>query len=702
MSHLISTHDKTRARLITIDNPPVNALGQSVRAGLIEALQAAQAAPGIDAIVLAGAGRMFSGGADIAEFGRAPLQPSLHDLIACIEALAKPVFIVLHGTTMGGGLELALACHYRLAAADARLGLPEIKLGLLPGAGGTQRLPRLIGPQKALRMIVSGEPVSAGQALADGLVDAVLAGDRDAAALDYVADILARGHVSALVRGRENMLVEDRADPSAFEAMAQGLTARARGQLAPQACVASLLNAFTLPIEQGLAREKAMFIDLLASSQSRAQRHVFFAEREAAKAPDLSLDIKPRDIASIAVIGAGTMGGGIAMCFANAGLPVSLIDTDPQALARGLATIWRNYAATAKRGGISTDEAARRFGLIAGAAALDAVASAGLVIEAVFEDMALKQAIFSDLDRLARPGCLLATNTSTLDINVIAAATSRPENVLGLHFFSPANVMRLVEVVRGAKTAPQALASAISIVRHIGKVPALVGVCDGFVGNRMLHVRNVESERLLLEGALPQDVDAALLDFGFPMGPFAMADLAGLDVGWLIRKGSGKTAAVADALCEMGRFGQKTGSGFFTYAQGSRVPVPDPEVERLILETAKQHGVTRRKISKDEILQRLLLPMINEGARILSDGIALRPGDIDVIWVYGYAWPAWRGGPMHYADTLGLDSICARLAEFAAKTGDARLKPAPLLQALAQQGGGFASLGKAGAARGFL
>jgi 3-hydroxyacyl-CoA dehydrogenase len=466
-----------------------------------------------------------------------------------------------------------------------------------------------------------------------------------------------------------------------------------RGREAPAACVEAVRNAFTLPFDEGLRRESELFRKLVAGDQSKAQRHVFFAEREAAKVPGLPVGTQPRPVARAAVLGAGTMGGGIAMCFANVGIPVTLIETTGELLQRGRDRIAGNYRATMARGGLTAEDMEQRLGLIAGAVGLDAAAGADIVIEAVFEDMALKKRVFADLDRLAKPGAVLATNTSTLDVNEIARATNRPQDVVGMHFFSPANVMRLLEIVRGSASAPDAVVTALTLARRLGKVPVVVGVCYGFVGNRMLLQRSVEAERLLLEGALPQEVEAALVEFGLPMGPFAMIDLAGLDVGQLIRKSRGEHAVIEDALCDSGRLGQKTGTGYFRYEAGSRAPIPDPEVERLILDASARLGIARRKIAADEIVERTVFPMINEGARILEEGIAARPSDIDIVWVYGYGWPVWRGGPMYYADSLGLGHVRDRLAFYAERSGDQSLRPAPLIARLAAEGRGFASLG---------
>ena len=675
--------------LVTIDNPPVNALKHEVRAGLVEAFERVRNDAGVKAAVLACAGRTFSAGADISEFGKPRRSPGLIEAIETIESTPKPVVAALHGTPLGGGFELALGCHYRVAAPGTRVGLPEIKLGLLPGAGGTQRLPRLIGPERALRLILSGAPTPVEELVEDGVVDAIASGDVTAAAIAFARKVLAENRPLKRVRDREDRLAAARSDAGAFTRAADALTKRNRGLRSVAACVESVRNSFEKPFDEGQARELALFMELLTSEESRAQRHIFFAEREAAKVPDMPAAVKPRELRKGGVIGAGTMGGGIAMNFANAGIPVVIVETAQDALDRGLATIKKNYANTVARGGLAQEEMDRRVGLITGSTDFGALAEADFIIEAVFEEMDLKKRIFSDLDRIAKPGAVLATNTSTLDIDEIAAVTKRPQDVLGTHFFSPANVMRLLEIVRGRKTAHDALATAIALARKMGKVPVTVGVCYGFVGNRMLHLRSVEAERLILEGALPHEVDAAVTEFGFPMGPFAMSDLAGVDVGWRIRRGRGERAEVSDTLAEMGRFGQKTGAGFFRYEAGSRTPVPDPEVERIIVGASRRLGIERRTIDKQEIVERMIYPMINEGARILEEGIASRPSDIDVVWVYGYGWPAWRGGPMFYADQVGLKHIRDRLAEYASRSGDAALEPAPLLARLARENRGF-------------
>jgi 3-hydroxyacyl-CoA dehydrogenase len=672
--------------VVTVNNPPVNALKHEVRAGLAEALRKTRDDPAVKAVVIACAGRTFFAGADISEFGKPPQAPGLGEVIAAIETMPKPVVAAVHGTALGGGFELALACHFRVAIAGARVGLPEVKLGLLPGAGGTQRLPRLIGPEKALEMIVTGDPIEAREALADGIVDEIVEGDLTAGGIAFARRVVAENRPLRLVRDREEKLSAE-----GFADAAEALTRRLRGREAPAACVEAVRNAIVLPFDEGLKREGELFRKLVAGDQSKAQRHVFFAEREAARVPGIPEGTKPRPIASGAVIGAGTMGGGIAMCFANAGIPVTIVETGRDLLQKGLDRVASNYRATVSRGGLGADEMERRMALINGVTEFDAVGAADVVIEAVFEEMDLKKRVFAELDRVAKPDAVLATNTSTLDVDEIARATMRPQDVLGTHFFSPANVMRLLEIVRGEATSPDALVTAVMLGRRLGKVPVTVGVCYGFVGNRMLARRSVEAERLLLEGALPQEVDAAVTGFGFPMGPFAMADMAGLDVGWRIRKGRGERNAIEDALCEAGHFGQKTGKGYFRYDAGSRIPLPDPEVERTILDASGRLGIARRQIAQEEIVERMIFPMINEGARILEEGIAARPSNIDVIWVYGYGWPVWRGGPMYYADQLGLARIRDRLALYAERSGDETLRPATRISRLAAEGRGFAS-----------
>jgi 3-hydroxyacyl-CoA dehydrogenase len=674
--------------VVTVDNPPVNAVSNAVRAGLVAALEDARCNRAIEAVVVACAGRTFMAGADITEFGQPPRSPTTPDVIATIETLGKPVVAALFGTPMGAGFEIALGCHFRVAAPGTRMALPEIKLGLMPGAGGTQRLPRVAGMDKALTMILSGDPIAIADALACGLIDEIAEGDVATAAVAFARRVIAEKRPLVPARDRDDKLARFRTEPGKFEELAAKAARRVGGPLAPARALQSLRDAIELPIDEALARERASFLELVASEESRSQRHIFFAEREAAKAADLR-DTKPVEIKQAAVIGAGTMGGGIAMCFANAGIPVTLVETSQEALDRGLATMAKNYQASAARGGLTKDEVTRRMALLQGATDLAAVAGADLIVEAVFEDMGVKNEVFSALDRTAKPGAVLATNTSYLDVDAIARITARPDAVVGMHFFSPANVMRLLEVVRGEKTSPQALATAVGTGRKIGKAPVVVGVCHGFVGNRMHRLRSVETERILLEGALPQQIDAAMTQFGFPMGPLAVSDLAGLDISWRMRKAQGLSAPIADQLCELGRFGQKTGRGFYLYEPGSRTPKPDEDLERIILETGYKLGIARHPFQPKDIVERLLFPMINEGARILEEGIARNAGDIDVIWVFGYGFPAWRGGPMHYANTVGLAHVCDRLRKFEALTGDRQHEPAPLLAKLATEGKGF-------------
>ncbi|HXW27708.1 MAG TPA: 3-hydroxyacyl-CoA dehydrogenase NAD-binding domain-containing protein [Xanthobacteraceae bacterium] len=681
--------------VIIVDNPPVNALRHAVRAGLLDAFTRARDDAAIHAIVLAAAGRTFMAGADITEFDKPPQAPGLGEVLDLMDASKKPIVAALFGTPLGGGLEVALACHYRVAAPTTRLGLPEIKLGIMPGAGGTQRLPRLIGVDKALPMILSGDPISAAEALKNGLVDEIVEGDVIEGAVAFARRVLAEKRPLRRARDLDDKLKPYRDNPALYDEVVAKSARRTRGLAAPAAAIEAVRWSFAVPMDEAERRVREKFQELRNGEQSKSQRHIFFAEREAAKVPDLPAGTKPHEIKRAAVIGAGTMGGGISMCFANAGIPVTIVETSREALDRGLATVKKNYQNTVARGGLAPDEMDRRVKLMTGTTELDAARDADIVVEAVFEEMDLKKQIFAKLDAIARPDAVLATNTSYLNVNEIAKSTKRPASVLGMHFFSPANVMRLLEIVRGSATAPDVLATAIAVGRKIGKVPAVVGVCHGFVGNRMLHARAIEGERMLLEGALPQDVDGALTEFGFPMGPFAMGDLAGLDVGWRVRKASGAKAEIADALVEAGRYGQKTGRGFYRYEAGSRSPLPDEEVEQLIVAASVRHGIKRRTLDRKEIFERLIFPLINEGARILDEGIAARSGDIDVIWVYGYGWPVWRGGPMHYADTVGLPYIRDRLAEIAERAGNPKLEPAPLLAKLADGGGAFGTYAKA-------
>ncbi|CAM5205121.1 3-hydroxyacyl-CoA dehydrogenase OS=Bosea thiooxidans OX=53254 GN=SAMN05660750_04810 PE=4 SV=1 [Bosea thiooxidans] len=678
-----------RIGLVTIDNPPVNALSAAVRQGLAAAIEQANADKAVAAIVIASTGKAFIAGADISEFGKPPAPPALPDLLDAIERSAKPVVAAIQGVALGGGLEVALACHGRAALPAAKLGLPEIKLGLIPGAGGTQRLPRLIGAAKAFPIMLSGEPIAAGQALEYGLLDEVVSSDVVTAAMKLAEGLAAerRRPVTSEATGR---LTET--DREAFEALAADALKKADGMPNVPALVEAVRGAFTLAFVEGLAVERKLFLSLIGDPRSQALRHVFFAEREVAKVPGIGPEVKPREILSAAVIGAGTMGGGIAMCFANAGIPVTLIETAQAPLDNGVNRIGAIYDISVSRGSLTPEAKAKRMKLIRPAVGLAAAAGADIVVEAAFEEMGVKQQIFGELDKVAKPGAILASNTSYLDVPTIAAATKRPQDVIGMHFFSPANVMKLLEIVRPKGAADDAIATAVALGRRLGKVPVVVGNGFGFVGNRMLEQRTRAAERLLVAGALPHEVDAALVGFGFKMGPFAMADLAGNDIGWRSRKARGLKAAVADALCEAGWFGPKTGRGYYLYPQGARAGQRCPEVEALIQRISAEQGVTRRAFSQEEILARLLDPMVNEGARILEEGVAARPGDIDIVWINGYNWPAWRGGPMFWADSVGLDVIAKRLEAQAAEIGDKALEPAPLLKRLAAEGKGFASL----------
>ena len=680
--------------VVTVNSPPVNALSAAVRRGIFESVRSAAADAEVKAIVLTCAGRTFIAGADITEFGKPPQPPSLAEVISELENCSKPTVAAIHGTALGGGLEVALGCHYRVAVKDAKLGLPEVKLGLLPGAGGTQRLPRAVGPELAVKMIVGGDPIGAPEALKQGLIDEIV--DEPASGGEaFARKVLAEGRPLRKLRDDDSKLAAAKADRSIFTNAVQALTKKARGLEAPFAAADAVGAAIDLPFDEGLKKEREGFVKLVTGDQSKAQRYAFFSEREAAKIAGVPEGTKPRKVERVAIIGAGTMGGGIAMSFANAGIPVTLIETGEEQLKRGMGVMQKNYEATAARGGIPADAPGKRMGLIDGKVGLENVKDADLIIEAVFETMAIKKEVFTALDKYAKPGAVLASNTSYLNIDEIAKVTGRPRDVLGMHFFSPANVMKLCEIVRAEKTAPDALATAVAVARKIAKVPAVVGVCDGFVGNRMLAQRGKQAEKLLFEGALPQQVDAVVTKFGMPMGPFAMSDLAGLDIGWRSRKDRGVKSEIADALCEAGRFGQKTGKGYYKYEQGSRAPQPDPEVEKLIDQTLQQMGRKRRNVSDDEILERMMYPMINEGARILEEKVAARPSDIDVIWLYGYGWPIYRGGPMYYADQVGLKHIADRLSYYAKETDDPSLEPAPLLKRLAAEGKTFASLAQA-------
>jgi 3-hydroxyacyl-CoA dehydrogenase len=680
-------HDRDGdVHVLRLANAPVNTLRTEVRAGLLEGLKAA-ASNGARAIVLIGSGRNFSAGAEMTEFGKPRKPPSLPEVFDAIEQSKVPVVAAIHGNALGGGLELALACHARVASPGAQVGLPEVKRGFVPGAGGTQRLPRLIGLE-ALRIIVSGDPVPAEEAVRLGFVDAVLPGELEKAAVAWARENA--GRQFTLARNRTDRIQGQ--DMAAFDEAAKKLTARSRGQESPKGCVEAVRAAFTKPFEEGLQVEREQFQRLVAGEQSQALRHIFFGEREAQRIPGMPADTKPLPVNKVVVIGGGTMGGGIAMSCANFGMPVTIVETSEEALKKGLARCQANWKRTVDSGRLSQAEMDKRAARLKGTTDFDAaVREADLVIEAVFEDMGVKKEIFARLDKVARPGIVLASNTSTLDIDQIASATTRPELVCGMHFFSPANVMRLLEIVRGKATSFQTIATAMDVGRRIGKLNVVVGNCDGFVGNRMTGKRGPQIEKLLLEGCLPQDIDRVLEGYGMAMGPLATGDLAGLEIGAAVRKARGTVAPIADAIVAAGRFGQKTGKGYYLYDE-NRKRQPDPEVERIILETAEKMQVRRRKIPDEEILERLLLPMVNEGARILEEGVASRPVDIDVIFANGFGWPAWRGGPMFWADRMGLPAVRDKLTQYAEATGDQNLRPASLIVRLAETGGSFATM----------
>ncbi len=684
--------------VLRMNNPPVNGLGAALRIGLADALAGLDSA--VEAVVLIGEGRMYSAGADIREFNATPPPgtPHLNQVIAALEDSERPVVSAIHGVAAGGGLELALGTHYRIAAPGSRVGLPEVTLGIVPGAGGTQRLPRLIGANAALDLVVSGRLVDADQARELGIIDEVADGDLLDAAVAAARRLVANGTVRR-ARDCDDALLPARADPDLFETFRAGMARSARGRKAPYACVDCVEAAVSRPFDEGLRFEHETFLSLVTTSESRSLRHAFFAERECGRIPDLPRETCGRTIGSAAVIGCGTMGGGIAMNFANAGIPVTVVETERAALDAGLERVRNTYATTVSRGRLAADEMERRMALITGSTELADVGSADIVIEAVFEEMELKKKVFRALDGVCRPGAILATNTSTLDVDEIAAVTGRPEDVIGTHFFSPANVMRLLENVRGVRSSHETIATVMDMARTIGKVGVLVGVCDGFVGNRMLHQYGREAGFLIEEGALPHQVDRVIYDFGFPMGPFAMGDLAGLDVGWRIRQrkrseqpSNMRYSDIADRICEQGRFGQKTGAGWYRYEPGSRVPVPDPDIEQLIVAASQQAGVERRDIPDGEILERCMYPLVNEAARILEEGLAIRPSDIDVIWIHGYGFPRWRGGPMFWADSVGLDRILEAMQRWHREHGE-WMRPAPLLERLVREGRGFASLG---------
>jgi 3-hydroxyacyl-CoA dehydrogenase len=668
--------------VITLDSPPVNALSSNVRDGLFEGFRAAIADPSATAIVLICAGRTFIAGADISEFGGAATGASLFDVQAMIESSPKPVIAAIHGTALGGGLEVALCAHHRIAVPSAKCGLPEVNLGLLPGAGGTQRLPRIAGPQRALEMMTAGTHVGAEECLAMGLVDELASdGELRAEAVAYARRLVLIGAPLAKISDRPVAAMS----AVEFAAFRAANAKKFRGFKAPEAIIQAVEAAVDLSFDEGMKVERQLFLDLVTSPESAAQRYVFFAEREVWKIPDVPPSTPTIPVGTVGIIGAGTMGGGIAMNFVNAGFPVTIVETQQDALDRGLGVVRANYERSARNGRFPIEDVERRMGMITGSLSVEDLATVDLVIEAVFERMDIKQDLFAKLDAICKPGAVLATNTSALDIDEIASVTRRPESVIGLHFFSPANVMRLVEVVRADHTSPEVINTSMKISKKIGKIAALVGVCPGFVGNRMLARRGREAQALLDEGAMPWDVDRALYEFGFAMGPFQMLDLAGLDIGWVKERSTGAT--IRDRLCELDRRGQKTGAGYYDY-DANRTPSPSPMTEEIVHEFAARSGEPSRTFTDAEMVERMIYPMINEGAKILEERKAIRASDIDVIWINGYNWPAYRGGPMYLADQIGLGNILARLQQLEATAGP-QWTPAPLLERLAAEGKRF-------------
>ena len=687
--------------VITLNNPPVNGLGYDTRVGITNGLEKANADPAVKAIVLTGADKAFSGGADIREFGtaKATQEPNLLSVIRAVETSAKPVVAAIHTVCMGGGLELALGAHYRIAAPGAKIALPEVKLGLIPGAGGTVRLPRVLGVETALNMIVSGEPVNSemlaglpGQKLFDKMASSPEKLLDEAVA--FAKEVAAKGGELPLVR---NLPAKHPNGDAYFQFARNMVKGMAKNFPAPAKCVDAVENATKMKFDDALAKEREIFVNLMLTPESAALRHIFAAERAASKIPDVGDDVKPRDVKSVAVIGAGTMGGGIAMNFLNAGIPVKMLEMKQEALDKGLATIRKNYEAQVKKGKLKQDKYDQRMALLSTTLDYADLKDADLIIEAVFEELGVKEQVFKKLDEVAKPGAILASNTSTLDVDKIAAFTKRPQDVVGMHFFSPANVMKLLEVVRGAKTAKDVLATVMAIAKKIKKTAVVSGVCDGFIGNRMIEQYSRQAGFLIEEGATPQQVDKAIEKFGFAMGPFRMGDLAGNDIGWAIRKRryqekpDMKYSKTADLLCEMGRFGQKTGAGWYDYQPGKRDAIPSKAVEDMIEKHRKDQGITPRKISDQEIVERLVYSLVNEGARILEDGIASKASDIDMVYLTGYGFPIWRGGPMKYADQMGLFNVVESMKRFAQNPRDdaAFWQPAPMLAKLAAAGKTF-------------
>ena len=684
--------------IIWINNPPVNAISVGVRAAIIDGIGKLARDAEIKAGVLACEGRTFMAGADITEFGKPPLSPSLHEAIDTIENCAKPIVAAIHGTALGGGLETALACHYRVAVASAKVGLPEVKLGILPGAGGTQRLPRLIGIESALGIIVSGDPIAAPQAAKAGVIDQIVEGDLVDGAVAYARQLIAQKAAPRKVRDLH--VDAAKLPPGFFDAARERIAKEKKNLFAPQRIVDALQAAATLPFDQGMAREHELFLKCLSSSQAKALQYVFFAERKAGNVPNLDKGVGRREIKAVAVIGAGTMGGGIAMNFLNVGLPVVLLEMSQEALDRGVGVIRRNYENTASKGKLTSTEVEQRMARLVPTLSYDDLKSADMIIEAVFETMAVKKDVFGKLDKVAKKGAILASNTSYLSIDEIAAATARPADVLGTHFFSPANVMRLLEIVRGGKTAPDVLATVIDLAKRINKVGVVAGNSDGFIGNRMLNGYAYQAQLMVLEGASPDQVDGALRDFGMPMGALQMHDLAGLDIGYKSRKDrdpssyDGRVSRSADLLVEMGRLGQKTHAGYYDYLPGDRTPRPSPIVAEILAEVSQEYGIKPRSITSEEIVERCFLALMNVGCEVLREGVAYRASDIDVVYLYGYGFPAYRGGPMFWAENaVGLKVALEKLRKYSAQTGGTWLKVSPLLEQLVAEGKGFASVG---------
>ena len=685
--------------VVNIDNPPVNALGAAVRQGLLAAMQQAQADAAVAAVLLVGAGKAFIAGADIREFGKPPVPPALPEVCRAIEGSDKPVVAVLHGAALGGGLEVALSAHYRLALPAATVGLPEVNLGLLPGSGGTQRAPRLMGVQAATSLMLSGQHLKAQAALQAGLVDKLVEGaDAQAAGLAYVRELLAAK--APVRRTRDLAIAEPQAALAWLEEQKAEIAKKARGLFSPLKIIECVQAAVQLPFDEGLARERALFIECLDSPQRAGLIHAFFAEREVAKVPEAQA-AQPRPVASVAVIGGGTMGAGIAVAALDAGLPVTMIERDAESIARGRANVEKVYNGLVAKGRMTEAAKAAVMARYTGSTNYADIAQVDLVIEAVFEDIEVKKAVFRELDRVCKPGAVLATNTSYLDIDAIAAATSRPQDVIGLHFFSPANIMKLLEIVVPAKVAADVVATAFELAKKLKKVPVRAGVCDGFIGNRILAVYKQAADYLMEDGASPYEIDAAVRGFGFAMGPFQVTDLAGGDIGWATRKRRAATrdpkaryVEIADRICERGWFGQKTGRGFYLYPEGARVGQPDPEVLAIVDAERAKKGITPRSFSADDIMRRYMAAMVNEGAKVVAEGIALRPLDVDVTFVAGYGFPRHRGGPMKWADMTGLDKVLADIQAFA-KEDPLFWKPAPLLEQLVAEGRNFDSLNKA-------